>query len=70
MSIRLIENVFKQKHWNGINDVLKRIPHPTAFDPRFNWNFKPGSGRKKHTVLVYFIGGVTFAEVSVCRFLA
>jgi len=25
LSIRLIENTFKPKHWNGISDVLKRL---------------------------------------------
>ena len=69
LSIRLIENVFKKKHWNGISEILKKIPYKT-YDPKFHWTFKPGSGRDKHAVLVYFIGGVTFAEVAICRYLA
>ena len=26
LSIRLIEQVFKKQHWNGISDIWKRLP--------------------------------------------
>ena len=51
--------------------MLKKIPCKNTYDPSFNWDFKPGStGKKRHSVLVYFIGGITFAEVTVLRYLA
>ena len=37
LSIRLIENVLKPKHWNDISDVLKRIPFERVYDPKFSW---------------------------------
>lgn len=65
----MIENVFKPNHWNGISAILKKIPCKKGFTPEFDWNFTSGSGRRKKTVLIYFIGGVTYAEVSLCRYL-
>ena len=68
--MRLIENVFKPNHWNGISDVLKRMAFAHEFSPGFKWKKVSGSGRRKKTVLIYFIGGVTLAEVAAIRFLA
>ena len=50
---------------------MNKIPnsHP-SYNCDFNWDFEPASGREKHVIIVYFIGGVTFGEISVIRYLA
>ena len=47
LSMRLIENALKPKHWNNIYDILKRIPGAIKYDTKFSWDFESGSGRKK-----------------------
>lgn len=55
----------KKDNWKGIERELEIIPGPTLFK---NISDKPN--RKKTLVLVYFIGGVTYGEITTLRWLS
>lgn len=79
LSIRIVEQSLKPLGWQSLNDVLTCLPGPTFED----YQMQTGtSGRRTsltseisqsdvpRVILVFFIGGCTFAEVSALRFLA
>ncbi|TXG49476.1 hypothetical protein EZV62_025351 [Acer yangbiense] len=83
LSIRLIQNAVRSG-WRPMEEILKLLPGPHSetkrggFSNSPSFDTLPGSqasvdkvadGRRS-TVLVVFIGGVTFAEISALRFLS
>lgn len=82
LTIRIVEQSLKPLGWQGLNDILSCIPEPTFEDYQISNNMVGLSGRRdsltselSHTdipkiILVFFIGGCTFAEVSALRFLS
>lgn len=83
LSIRLIQHAIRSG-WRSVEEILRLLPGPhsetkrsgfasnESFDnlPGASTNMsKMGDGRRS-LVLVVFIGGVTFAEISALRFLS
>ncbi|CAH1117079.1 unnamed protein product [Phaedon cochleariae] len=70
LSIRLAEQVTKSGGLKQLQDVLGLLPGPTLEEsPSVNANLT--TNNESHmTVLVFFIGGCTFAEISALRFLS
>lgn len=78
--IRIIEHSLRPLGWNGLNDILSCIPEPSFED--YQVSLTTSSGRRDSltseisqsdipkTILVFFIGGCTFAEISALRFLS
>lgn len=80
LSIRIIEQSLKPLGWNGLNDILSCIPEPSFDDYPFP-NISSTGRRDSLTseisqfdipkvILVFFVGGCTFAEISALRFLS
>lgn len=68
LSIRLAEHVTKNGGLKQLQDVLGLLPGPTL-DETTSVNSVPNTD-SPITVLVFFIGGCTFAEISALRFLS
>lgn len=80
LSIRIVEHALKPLGWNGLNDILSCIPEPLFED--YQMSITTSSGRRDSltseisqsdipkTILVFFVGGCTFAEISALRFLS
>ncbi|XP_056636100.1 vacuolar protein sorting-associated protein 33A [Diorhabda sublineata] len=68
LSIRLAEYVTKTGGLKQLQDVLGLLPGPTV-DETTSVNTIPNTDSPM-TVLVFFIGGCTFAEISALRFLS
>lgn len=79
LTIRLVEHFLRPGGWLAMSDVMARIPGATFEDVqkvesdgiRRNsiTSEVSGSDDNTRTILVFFIGGCTFAEVSALRFL-
>lgn len=79
LSIRLAEQLVQPSGWQGLNDVMGLLPGPTVTNTSYN---SASTGRRNSIisedsnsyppklVLVFFIGGCTFAEISALRFLS
>ncbi|KAK4480350.1 hypothetical protein RD792_013421 [Penstemon davidsonii] len=83
LSIRLVQHAIRSG-WRPIEEILKLLPGPHSEYKRGgftsipsydtlpgslnSWE-KPADGRRS-LVLVVFVGGVTFAEISALRFLS
>ncbi|XP_049767289.1 vacuolar protein sorting-associated protein 33A [Schistocerca serialis cubense] len=65
LSVRLAQHLVRPSGWRGIQDVLALLPGPTLEEGKGG----PHEGYPK-VVLVFFIGGCTFAEISALRFLS
>ncbi|XP_055541088.1 vacuolar protein sorting-associated protein 33A [Wyeomyia smithii] len=79
LSVRIIEQHLKPNGWQGLNDVLSGLPGPTFedFQSSMTLNNRRGSFTSEisqsdipRVVVVFFVGGCTFAEISALRFLA
>jgi len=80
LSIRIVEYSLRPLGWNGLNDILSCIPEPSFED--YQLSITTSSGRRDSltseisqsdipkTILVFFVGGCTFAEISALRFLS
>uniref|UniRef100_A0A5B7BPV3 Vacuolar protein-sorting-associated protein 33 n=1 Tax=Davidia involucrata TaxID=16924 RepID=A0A5B7BPV3_DAVIN len=83
LSIRLVQHAVRSG-WRPIEEILKLLPGPHSDTKRSGFASSPsfdalpgalsnvdrvGDGRRS-LVLVVFIGGVTFAEISALRFLS
>lgn len=82
LSIRLIQHAIRSG-WRPIEEILKLLPGPHKEESKRNGysnspsfanlsltnSDKVGNGRRS-LVLVVFVGGVTFAEISALRFLS
>jgi len=81
LSIRIVEHSLKPLGWSGLNDILSCIPEPTFEDYQTPMSAS-GHGRRDsltseisqsdipRVIMVFFIGGCTFAEISALRFLS
>ncbi|XP_034176223.1 vacuolar protein sorting-associated protein 33A [Osmia lignaria lignaria] len=77
LSVRLAEQLVQPNGWQGLNDVMGLLPAPTINVPS---NVLPGrrnsvtsedsNSEPPKLVMVFFIGGCTFAEISALRFLS
>lgn len=66
LSVRLAEQVTKNDGWKQLQDVLGLLPGKTLdVSPENASNVMPNPDTPK-VVLVFFIGGCTFAEVQYC----
>ncbi|XP_065079001.1 vacuolar protein sorting-associated protein 33A [Ochlerotatus camptorhynchus] len=79
LSVRIVEQHLKPNGWQSLNDVLSSLPGPTFedFQPATALNSRRGSFTSEisqsdipRVIVVFFIGGCTFAEISALRFLA
>lgn len=80
MLVRITEHSLRPLGWNGLNDILSCIPEPFFED--YQIPISTSSGRRDsltseisqsdipRTILVFFVGGCTFAEISALRFLS
>ncbi|CAH2064099.1 unnamed protein product [Thlaspi arvense] len=80
LSIRLIQQAI-HSGWRPIEDILKLLPGPHLETKRSGFPSSPSveslhgasngvADGRRSIVLVVFVGGVTFAEISALRFLA
>lgn len=83
LSIRLVQHAIRSG-WRPIEEILKLLPGPHSetkrggFSSIPSYDTLPGSANnsnkfadgRRSLVLVVFIGGVTFAEISALRFLS
>ncbi|CAN6977647.1 hypothetical protein IGI04_037573 [Brassica rapa subsp. trilocularis] len=80
LSIRLVQQAI-HSGWRPIEDILKLLPGPHLETKRSGFPSSPSvdslhgasngvADGRRSVVLVVFIGGVTFAEISALRFLA
>lgn len=80
LSVRLAQYLVRPNGWRGLQDVLGLLPGPTIEE---NQSLPAGHGPRRgsissqlsqndtpRVVLVFFLGGCTFAEVSALRFLS
>lgn len=79
LSVRIVEQHLKPNGWQSLTDVLSSLPGPTFedFQPATALNSRRGSFTSEisqsdipRVIVVFFIGGCTFAEISALRFLA
>ncbi|KAJ3441109.1 vacuolar protein sorting-associated protein 33a [Anaeramoeba flamelloides] len=78
ISIRLIQCLFEKKRgWESIDDIIKnqigthygKVDLPKSKEKKINSNINQSNNTKKKLCLVFFIGGVTYAEISALRIL-
>lgn len=83
LTIRIIERAIKPSGWQSLNDILSTLPGPT-FGPdyqpavqtssttlrRASFSSEISQSDTPKVVLVFFLGGCTFAEISALRFLS
>ncbi|XP_043266692.1 vacuolar protein sorting-associated protein 33A [Venturia canescens] len=79
LSIRLAEQLVQPGGWQGLNDVLGLLPGPAVSSDlrntsgtyrRNSLTSEDSSSEPPRLVLVFFIGGCTYAEISALRFLS
>lgn len=82
LTIRIVERALKPNGWQSLNDILSTIPGPTFEAFQSNDASNNSSGRRgsfsseisqsdtPKVILVFFLGGCTFAEISALRFLS
>ncbi|KAJ3651189.1 hypothetical protein Zmor_017242 [Zophobas morio] len=71
LSVRLAEQVTKNGGWKQLQDVLGLLPGPTLDEsPAIPNTLAQNNSDAPQVVLVFFIGGCTFAEISALRFLS
>jgi hypothetical protein len=66
ITIRLIETLVK-KGWNSIKEVIKRLPG--EFEYPANEKEIISSKNRTNFILLVFIGGISYAEISAIRHL-
>lgn len=81
LSVRLVQHIVKHGGWSSLSDILPLLPGP-EFDvgqsTPYSSNKRRGSigsqassiNDNPKVVLVFFLGGCTYAEISALRFLA
>lgn len=81
LTIRIVEHSLRPLGWSGLSDILSCIPEPTFEDNQLQSTQSSTSRRDSLTseisqsdiprvILVFFVGGCTFAEISALRFLS
>ena len=76
LSVRLVQYAV-QPGWKAIEDTLRQLPGPTFEEKQQRSSSaasqeqpQQGGQPKRSVTLVFFLGGVTFAEISAIRFLS
>eukprot|EP01133_Synstelium_polycarpum_P004080 gene4080-4752_t len=72
LSVRLVQQAIRPGGWRAAEEVLRLLPGPTfeEVQPLPQGATSNVKSDRKPITLVYFIGGVTFAEISALRFLS
>ncbi|XP_053982157.1 vacuolar protein sorting-associated protein 33A [Hylaeus volcanicus] len=79
LSVRLAEQLVQPTGWQGLNDVMGLLPGPTinsvpsnvlSSGRRNSVTSEDSNSEPPKLVMVFFIGGCTFAEISALRFLS
>lgn len=79
LSVRLAEQLVQPNGWQGLNDVMGLLPGPTVSSLPYNTSLlvkrnsitsEDSSSEPPKLIMVFFIGGCTFAEISALRFLS
>ncbi|KYQ52856.1 Vacuolar protein sorting-associated protein 33A [Trachymyrmex zeteki] len=79
LSVRLAEQLVQPNGWQGLNDMMGLLPGPTISSVPYNLlsstrrnsiTSEDSSSEPPKLILVFFIGGCTFAEISALRFLS
>ncbi|OAD52769.1 Vacuolar protein sorting-associated protein 33A [Eufriesea mexicana] len=79
LSVRLAEQLIQPNGWQGLNDVMGLLPGPTINSVSYNIplygrrnsiSSEDSNSEPPKLVMVFFIGGCTFAEISALRFLS
>ncbi|KAL0114024.1 hypothetical protein PUN28_011383 [Cardiocondyla obscurior] len=79
LSVRLAEQLVQPNGWQGLNDMMGLLPGPTVNSIPYNVSSsarrnsiasEDSSSEPPKLILVFFIGGCTFAEISALRFLS
>ena len=68
ITIRLIEAMFKTG-WNQIKDLIKKIPGEYEYPIPANEKEILNTKSKQNFILLVFIGGITYNEISAIRYL-
>lgn len=68
ITIRLIEAMY-QKGWNSIRDLIKKLPGEYEYPIPANEKEMMNTKGKKNFILVVYIGGITYNEISAIRYL-
>ncbi|XP_063781909.1 vacuolar protein sorting-associated protein 33B isoform X1 [Pseudophryne corroboree] len=66
LSCKIIEQVLMRKSWAGLEEVT-RLLNTNEFSEQFS--DRSSQSESQRTVLVVFLGGCTFSEISALRFL-
>eukprot|EP00118_Oscarella_pearsei_P002060 m.9367 g.9367 ORF g.9367 m.9367 type:complete len:611 (+) comp21289_c0_seq2:147-1979(+) len=78
LTARLVQALTKPEKWRGLEEMLKLIPGPTVDNQQSlhpsiekrRLSTPSGTYENPRLMLVFFLGGCTFAEISALRFLA
>jgi hypothetical protein len=70
LSCRLVEQALRPSGWSNIEEVTRVLPGSTFNEQQELPKGVSGGEGKRRVVVVYYIGGVTFAEIAALRFLA
>uniref|UniRef100_A0A0K8TLY2 Putative vacuolar sorting protein vps33/slp1 sec1 family n=1 Tax=Tabanus bromius TaxID=304241 RepID=A0A0K8TLY2_TABBR len=80
LSVRIVEQCLKEKGWQSLKGVLHNLPGRTFEDfqaqlvgiggRRASLTSEMSQSEVPRVILVFFVGGCTFAEISALRFLA
>lgn len=82
LTVRIIERALKPNGWQALGDILSSLPGPTFEDyqstgqtaglsvRRGSFSSEISQSDSPKVILVFFLGGCTFAEISALRFLA
>lgn len=82
LTVRIVERAIKPNGWQSLNDILSTLPGPTFEDyqssvqtslttvRRSSFSSEISQSDSPRVVLVFFLGGCTFAEIAALRFLA
>jgi len=72
LSVKIIETLIAEKGIKNISSYIKTIGVPVTIPPQDEQDFwfkKPHAHHSKKKVMVYFVGGITYAEIAAIRFL-
>ncbi|XP_025159289.1 vacuolar protein sorting-associated protein 33A isoform X3 [Harpegnathos saltator] len=80
LSVRLAEQLIQPSGWQGLNDVMGLLAGPTVSNVPYNMQSslmrrnsitsEDSSSEPPKLIMIFFIGGCTFAEISALRFLS
>lgn len=80
LTVRIVEHSLRPLGWSGLNDILSCIPEPTFEDypgphiistvRRESLNSEISQSDIPKVILVFFVGGCTYSEISALRFLS